>query len=113
MKNRVALVTGAGRGIGQATALALAREGARVAIAARTKSELETLAEQIRSAGGQTLLITADLSDRTAPAAVLSKVGETWGPVEILVNNAGVGSSQDPRQLVEYDDAFWDLTFAV
>src|SRR5262245_2726644 len=113
MKNRVALVTGAGRGIGRASALALAREGARVAIAARTRSELDTLAGEIGSIGGQSFLIIADLSDRAAPAAVLAKVRETWGPVEILVNNAGIGSSQDPRPLVEYDDAFWDLTFAV
>jgi 3-oxoacyl-[acyl-carrier protein] reductase len=113
MKNRVALVTGAGRGIGRAAALALAREGARVAVTARTQNELDTLVEEIRSAGGQALSITADLTDRSAPPAVLRKVQEAWGPVEILVNNAGIGSSQDPRPLVDYDDAFWDLTFAV
>jgi 3-oxoacyl-[acyl-carrier protein] reductase len=109
----VALVTGAGRGIGRAAAAALAREGARVAVTARSQDELDSLVAEIRAAGGQALSLMADLSDRAAPPAVLRKVGEAWGPVEIMVNNAGIGSSQDPRPLVDYDDAFWDLTFAV
>jgi NAD(P)-dependent dehydrogenase (short-subunit alcohol dehydrogenase family) len=113
MKNRVALVTGAGRGIGRASAAALAREGARVAVTARSQGELASLVQEIQTAGGQAHAITADLSDRSVPAAIVHEVQQTWGPIEVLVNNAGVGSSQDPRPLVDYDDAFWDLTFAI
>ncbi len=113
MKDRVALVTGAGRGIGRATALALAAQGAKVALTARSADELESLAADICKQGAAALPIVADLSDRQAPAKVLQQVQREWGPVEILVNNAGIGSSQSPRPLVEFDDDFWDLTFAV
>jgi NAD(P)-dependent dehydrogenase (short-subunit alcohol dehydrogenase family) len=113
MKNRIALVTGAGRGIGRATALALAGQGARVAITARSVDELQSLSDEIASAGGQALSIGGDLSQRNAPQIILEQVRAAWGEVEILVNNAGIGSSQDPRPLVEFNDEFWDLTFAV
>jgi NAD(P)-dependent dehydrogenase (short-subunit alcohol dehydrogenase family) len=113
MKNRVALITGAGRGIGRAIALGFARKGARVAITARTRKQLEELSEEITSGGGQALIIQADLSDRATPASIVKQVTEHWGPVEILVNNAGVGSSQNPRPLVEFDDDFWDLSLMV
>ena len=113
LENRIALVTGAGRGIGRATALGLAKQGARVAVTARTADELDRLVAEITEGGGQALAIMADLSDRKAPNAIVDRVQETWGPVQVLVNNAGVGSSQDPKPLAEFDDDFWDLTFAV
>jgi NAD(P)-dependent dehydrogenase (short-subunit alcohol dehydrogenase family) len=109
----IALVTGAGRGIGRAIAKALAAEGARVVITARSQSELDTLAAEISGAGGQVFALTSDLADRTAPARLDEQVRRHWGPIEILVNNAGIGSSQSPRPLVEFDDNFWELTFAV
>ncbi len=113
MSERVALVTGAGRGIGRASALALANGGSRVAVTARSGDELDSLADEIVSGGGTALPIVADLTDRKSPASILQQVRETWGSVDILVNNAGVGSSQNPKPLVEFDDDFWDLTFAV
>jgi NAD(P)-dependent dehydrogenase (short-subunit alcohol dehydrogenase family) len=113
MKNHICLVTGAGRGIGRASAIALAKHAGRVAITARSEDELASAADAIRAAGGQALPIVADLSDRREPSRVVAEVKKAWGPIEILVNNAGIGSSQDPRPLVEFDDAFWDLTFAV
>ena len=109
LQNQVALVTGAGRGIGRAIALALAAEGAKVAITARTTAELDDLSRQIDAC----LAIPADLADRGAPTRIVAKVSQAFGPVEILVNNAGVGSSADPRSVVEFDDAFWDLSLAV
>jgi 3-oxoacyl-[acyl-carrier protein] reductase len=113
LPDRVALVTGAGRGIGRAIALAFAREGARVAVTARTATELDEVVGEIKSAGGTAVAIFADLADRKVPAQVVAQVKQALGPVEILVNNAGVGSSADPRPVVDFDDAFWDLSLAV
>jgi NAD(P)-dependent dehydrogenase (short-subunit alcohol dehydrogenase family) len=111
--DRITLVTGAGRGIGRSIAIALAREGAQVAITARTIGELEETAAVIVESGGTALSIAADLADRATPARIISTVKQTWGPVDILVNNAGVGSSAHPRPVVDFDDNFWDLSLAV
>ena len=113
MQNRVSLVTGAGRGIGRAIALGLAKAGHRVAVAARTLDQLDDVAAEIRAGGGEALPIVADLLDRPSAARLVDRVNEQWGPIDILVNNAGVGSSQSPRPLVDFDDDFWDLTMAI
>lgn len=113
LADRVALITGAGRGIGRSISLAYAAEGARVALAARTSSELEEVLDQIRSSGGTALSLPADLADRHAPRMLVAEVERGLGPVEILVNNAGVGSSSNPRPVAQFDDEFWDLSLAV
>jgi NAD(P)-dependent dehydrogenase (short-subunit alcohol dehydrogenase family) len=113
LDNRVALVTGAGRGIGRAIAIAYAAEGARVALTARTTKELDEVVSKISAAGGTAHAISADLSDRAVPKRVVEEVEKKLGPIEILVNNAGIGSSADPRPVVEFDDKFWDLSLAV
>jgi NAD(P)-dependent dehydrogenase (short-subunit alcohol dehydrogenase family) len=110
LHQRVALVTGAGRGIGKAIALAFGRERARVAVTARTAAELEPVAEAIRAAGGQGLAVPADLAQRDGPARVLREVADHFGPIQILVNNAGVGSSSNPKPVVHFDDDFWELS---
>lgn len=113
MRQRMALVTGAGRGIGKAAALALAAAGTRVALVARTEGELADVVGRVTAQGGQALAIAADLADRHAPRQVVGRVQQEWGPIEILINNAGIGSSANPKPLVEFDDDFWDLTFAI
>ena len=110
LNNRVALVTGAGRGIGRAIALAFAHGGARVAAVARSRDELGALVDAIQSAGGTALAIAADLFDRGACAKVVSDVRAQWGPVDILVNNAGLGSSAHPSPIVDVPVEFWDKT---
>ena len=80
---------------------------------ARTAAELEGVVTAIRARGGEAMAVTADVADRAAVQGLVGRVQEGLGPVEVLVNNAGIGSSADPRPLLEYDDAFWDLTLAV
>ena len=113
LDNRVTLVTGAGPGIGKALALAFAAEGANVAVAARTASELDQVVSEINAGGGESVALTADLSDRSAPVRLVEQVKQKYGAIEVLLNNAGIGSSADPRPLVDFDDDFWDLTLAV
>jgi NAD(P)-dependent dehydrogenase (short-subunit alcohol dehydrogenase family) len=115
LHDRITLITGAGRGIGRSIALAFGAAGARVAILARTEADLDSLAAEISAVGGSAsvLKIVDDLTDRSSPARIIDRVRQQWGDVEVLVNNAGVGSSQDPKPLVEFDDAFWDYTMTL
>lgn len=113
LKGRVALVTGGGRGIGRAIALALAQQGAAVGVTARSTGELDAVVQAITGTGGRALAIAADLSNPEAPGRVIAAMTAGLGDVDILVNNAGIGSSADPRPVAEFDDAFWELTLAL
>jgi NAD(P)-dependent dehydrogenase (short-subunit alcohol dehydrogenase family) len=110
IEGRVALVTGGGRGIGRAIALALARAGADVAVAARTVPEIEAVAAEIAALGRRTHFFPLDVSDRARLAAAPREVAERLGPIEILVNNAGMHLSAPVHRL---DDAGWDAILAV
>lgn len=90
LKDEVAIVTGASSGIGAATAIALAEQGAKVAIAARRGDRLESLAQQIRGSGGEVLSIVADVSDEAQVQDLIAQTKTQWGRVDILINNAGV-----------------------
>ncbi len=90
LTGKVALVTGASSGIGEATAFALASVGAQVAIPARRADRLESLAKRIKENGGQTLPIVADVADEAQTRSMVDKVKSELGRVDILVNNAGV-----------------------
>ena len=92
LKGKVALVTGAGKGIGRAVALALAAEGVHVGLLARTAADLATLAAEIAPLGVKTASVVADVADRAAVEAAVAHVTQQLGPLDILINNAGIGS---------------------
>ena len=85
-----AIVTGAGRGIGRAIALAYAREGARLALAARSANELEDTAQEIQALGAQALVIPTDVTDRGQVDQMVAQVMDRYSTVDVLVNNAGI-----------------------
>ncbi len=90
LQGRVAIVTGAGRGIGRAIAHALAKEGAAVGLVARTASELESVAVELRALGGRAFVAICDLQDGARLEAALASCEAALGPCEVLVNNAGI-----------------------
>jgi NADP-dependent 3-hydroxy acid dehydrogenase YdfG len=100
LKGAVAVVTGASAGIGEATAVALAQRGAKVVLAARRLERLESTAERITRAGGTALAVPCDVTDHRELQTLRGVVLEAFGPVDVLVNNAGVPGGGD---LVELD----------
>jgi 3-oxoacyl-[acyl-carrier protein] reductase len=110
LAGKVALVTGAGRGIGRSIALTLARNGVRVALASRTLSELEAVRAEIETAGGEAASFPADISVESDAVSLVERSVDRFGRLDILVNNAGIGIF---RPLVETTVAEWDLIMAV
>jgi len=88
LDEKVAIVTGAGQGVGRGIALALASEGARVVIAERDEATGEAVAGEIRDGGGEALAVTCDVTDRASVDACVTRALEEWGRLDILVNNA-------------------------
>lgn len=105
LKDRVAIVTGAGTGIGQGIATAMAESGARVVLAGRTRSRLEETGETIRGFGGEALVVETDVSDRDGRESLVATALESWKRIDILVNNAGVNVRTPPEDYREED---WD-----
>ena len=105
LEGRVALVTGASQGIGHACALALAQEGASIAVAARNQQKLEELVEQITAAGGKAAAFVMDVADEEqVKAGIKSALGQ-FGKIDILVNNAGIARDQLVMRMKRAD---WD-----
>ncbi len=90
LQGQVALVTGASSGIGEATALALAAEGAKVALAARRVDRLQALVHHITESGGEALALACDVADEGQVNRAVQAVQDKWGRLDILVNNAGI-----------------------
>jgi 3-oxoacyl-[acyl-carrier protein] reductase len=110
LENRVAIITGGGRGIGKAIALALALEKAKVVVVSRTLSEVEAVADKISEIGEEVLAISTDISQKPAVEAVVKKTLERFGKIDILVNCAGVALHNPIPKIREED---WDLTMDV
>jgi len=103
LSDRVAVVTGAGKGIGEAIAVEFARHGAHVVLAARTRSDLERVAERIASEGGSALMVPTDVTDVEAVRHLIARAVAERGRLDILVNNAGSAvfepvSDSDPER---------------
>lgn len=110
LKDKVALVTGAGSGIGRAIAELFAQEGARVVVNDRYGARAEETVQSIAAAGGVALAVEADVSQREAVEAMVALAQETYGRLDILVNNAAVGTGDD---ILNIDEAEWDRGLAV
>ena len=104
LENKVALVTGASRGIGRAIALELVREGAKVALNYRSgEAEAHAVADEIATLGGTCMLVQANVGDKDQARPMVQKVVEQWGRLDILVNNAGITRDRSMRKLTDED----------
>jgi len=110
LTGRTALITGGGRGIGRAIALAFAAEGAKIAVAARTRIEVEAVAEACNALGADAVAIVLDVTDRNQCAQAIAECDTRWGHLDVLVNNAGMATAQ---KFIDLDDATWERTLAV
>jgi 3-oxoacyl-[acyl-carrier protein] reductase len=108
LHRRVALVTGAGRGIGKAVSVSLAKAGCRVVLAARTREQIEAVQKEILSQGGEALAIPTDLTVDEDIQRLVEASQSKWGVVDILINNAGWGKR---APVVGASLADWDQTF--
>jgi len=99
----IALVTGASQGIGRAVALGLLQDGFRVVLAARRAEPLAALAEEARQQGGEALAVPCDVTDAASVAALFARIRDTYGRLDLLFNNAGVGAPAVPIDELELD----------
>jgi len=110
IRGKVALVTGAGSGLGRAIALRLAREGAALHLADIYRAGLANTALEIRAVGGQSVTTNCDLADPAAIDALVADVETRWGGIDILINNAGIGWYGPTQKM---NDAEWDRLLAI
>jgi NAD(P)-dependent dehydrogenase (short-subunit alcohol dehydrogenase family) len=107
-----AIITGASMGIGRATALRFAREGARVGLIARGRETLDEVAAAIASAGGEALALPADVSDETQVAAAVDRAAAAWGGLDIVVSNAGIELPDQDAPVHRLDLDVWQRILA-
>jgi 3-oxoacyl-[acyl-carrier protein] reductase len=111
LSGKVAIVTGAGRGMGKATALTLAREGAAVVVNDVRPELVEAVVNEIEAAGGRALAVVADVSQEAEVRAMVDATTERFGTVDILVNNAGILRSTSPVETIPLEE--WELMMTV
>jgi len=111
LTDKVALVTGGGRGIGRAIALAMAQAGADIAVAARTKSEIAAVADEIRQLGRRAVAVRTDVTSEAETKAMAEQTVAELGTIDILVNNAGIHGPTQPIAHVKMDE--WEEVLRV
>lgn len=111
LENKTAIVTGGNSGIGKATAILFAKEGADLVLCARRKEALDEVAEECRKYGVQVVTVKADVSSHEDCSAVVKAAIDTFGKVDILVNNAGIVDKHRP--ITECTDEWWDEIIAI
>lgn len=111
LAGKVALITGAGSGIGQAAALLLAKEGAKIAALGRTEDELQETVAQIQDAGGEAIPVSADISQPQQMQQAVQQIENQWGRLDIVFANAGINGVWAPLEELEPEE--WDKTINV
>lgn len=111
LTGKTAIVTGGGKGIGKAIALALANEGAKLVVVARTQADIEEVAQQIRASGGDAIAVKADVSNEEDVARMAGEATRRFQRLDILVNNAAI--TLPYRRLLEVTIADWNRVLAV
>lgn len=115
LQDKVAIVTGAGQGIGEATALRLAEEGAKVVVSDVNETTGDAVARQVRDAGGDATFVRADVSVRDDVKALIAAAQEAYGRIDVLHNNAGVHETAftADAQSTDLDEEIWDKVVAI
>lgn len=108
---KVALITGAGSGIGKATALLLAKEGAKIAALGRSEDEIKQTVTQIQNAGGEAITVFADISQPQEMQQAIQQIANQWGRLDIVFANAGINGVWAPLEQLEPDE--WDKTINI
>jgi NAD(P)-dependent dehydrogenase (short-subunit alcohol dehydrogenase family) len=112
LDNKVALITGAGSGIGRETALLFAREGAKVVVADVNDEAGQKVVQELKDSGGQAVYAHADVSKASDAEAMIRTAEETFGRLHVLFNNAGISHAKDD-DAVSTDEDVWDLTMSI
>ena len=110
LKDKVAIVTGATRGIGRAVAVRFGQEGARVAVVGRDEAKGRETVHLVQEAGSQAVFVPTDVSDRAQVQAMVDAVVQHWGRIDILVNNAGICPFED---FLDMTEALWEQVLDV
>src|SRR5687768_6364057 len=111
LEGKVALITGAGSGIGRAAALLLAKEGARVGALGRTEKELNAAVAEIERAGGEAVALLADVSDAEQMRSAVDRLADRWGRLDIVFANAGINGVWAPIEEITPEE--WDTTINI